>query len=81
MTPQELGQCRGMWCEDIYGDLYIYLGAPTESAAYDKETGAPLGTFIDPREPNTTQAPLAAFASRPDFPRAWQADGQPPRTI
>ena len=78
MTPQERGQCRGMWCEDIYGDLFIYLGAPTGSTTYDEETGAPMGTFIDPQEPDTIEAPLAAFASRLDLPRAWQADGTPP---
>ena len=78
MTPQERGQCRGMWCEDIYGDLYIYLGAPTGSTTYDEETGALMGTFIDPQEPDIIEAPLAAFASRFDLPRAWQADGTPP---
>ena len=78
MTPQERAQCRGMWCEDIHGDLYVYLGTPTGSAAHDEETGAPMGTFIDTQEPDIIDAPFAAFATRPDLSRAWQADGQPP---
>lgn len=79
MTPQERAQCRGMWCEDLHGDLFVYLGAPTVSIAHDEETGAPMGTFIDAQEPDTIEAPLAAFAPRFDLPRAWQADGQPPQ--
>lgn len=78
MTEEERAESRGQWCEDIYGDLYIYLGAPTGSTTYDEETGALMGTFIDPQEPDIIDAPLAAFASRFDFPRAWGADGTPP---
>lgn len=80
MTPQERAQCRGMWCEDIYGDLYVYLGTPPGSTTHDEETGAPMGTFIDTQEPDTIEAPLATFTPRPDLPRAWREDGQPPRT-
>ena len=78
MTPQERAQCRGMWCEDIHGDLYVYLGTPTGSAAHDEETGAPMGTFIDTQEPDIIDAPFAAFAPRFDLPRAWTPDGKPP---
>lgn len=78
LTSEERAQCRGMWCEDIHGDLYVYLGAPTLSIAHDEETGAPMGTFINTQEPETIEAPLAAFAPRFDLPRAWAADGQPP---
>ena len=78
MTPQELAQSRGMWCEDIYGDLYIYLGTPPGGTTYDEETGAPMRTFIDTQTPDTIEAPLATFTPRPDIPRAWAADGTPP---
>lgn len=78
MTPQELANIAGMWCEDIYGDLFIYLGTPPGSTTRDEETGAPMGTFIDTRVPDTIEAPLAAFAARPDLPRTWNRDGQPP---
>lgn len=78
MTPQERAQCLGLWCEDIHGDLFVYLGTPTLSIAHDEETGAPMGTFINPQEPCTIEAPLAAFAPRFDLPRAWASDGQPP---
>lgn len=78
MTPQERAQCRGMWCEDTHGDLFIYLGAPTGSATYDEETGALMGTFIDPHEPDTIESPLLTFTLRPDLPRAWAPDGTPP---
>lgn len=78
MTPQERAQCQGMWCEDIYGDLYVYLGTPPGSTTHDEETGAPMGTFIDTQEPDTIEAPLAEFATRPEFPCAWGQDGAAP---
>lgn len=78
MTEEERGQFRGAWCEDIYGDLYIYLGHTPGGTTHDEETGAPMGAFIDTRQAGLIEAPLAAFASRLDLPRAWQADGQPP---
>lgn len=78
MTTQESAQCRGMWCEDEYGEIYIYLGYTPGGTAYDEETDAPMGTFIDTQEPETIEAPLTEFTPRFDIPRAWQADGQPP---
>ena len=78
MTEEERAESRGQWCEDIYGDLYIYLGHTPGGTTHDEETGAPMGAFIDPQEPDIIEAPLAAFASRFDFPRAWGADGKPP---
>ena len=78
MTEEERAECRGLWCEDIYGELYIYLGYTPGGTSYDEETGAPMGTFIDTQEPETIEAPLTEFTPRPDRPRAWAADGTPP---
>lgn len=77
MTPQERAKCRGQWCEDAHGVLYIYLGTPTKSATYDKETGSPMGTFINPREPDAIEAPITTFTPHFDLPCTWNSDGTP----
>lgn len=74
MTPGECIEYVGTWCEDIYGDRYIFLG----NTARDEETGAPMGSFLDILEADIIDAPLAAFATRHDLPRAWTPDGDPP---
>lgn len=80
MTEEERAECQGMWCEDIYGGLYIYLGHTPGGTTHDEETGAPMGAFIDTQEPDIIEAPLGAFTPRIDLPGAWQTDGQPPLT-
>lgn len=74
MTAGERIKYVGTWCEDIYGDLYIFLG----NTARDEETGAPMGIFLDTEASDIIDAPLAAFATRHDLPRAWTPDGDPP---
>lgn len=74
MTPGECIEYVGTWCEDICGDRYIFLG----NTARDEETGAPMGSFLDTLEADIIDAPLAAFATRHDLPRAWTPDGDPP---
>ena len=71
MTPQERAQCRGMWCETALSKaLVIYVAGDQ-----DNEEKA---VVVNPKSQFRTVTPLRALTPRPDLPRAWQADGQPP---
>lgn len=77
MTPQERTECVGMWCEDIFRDLYVFLGHMPGGTILDEQTGQPMGAFIDTQEQDAIEAPLATFLPRFDLPRAWTPTGQP----
>lgn len=71
MTPQERAQCRGMWCETALSKaLVIYVAGDQ-----DNEEKA---VVVNPKSQFRTVTPLRALTPRPELPRAWQADGQPP---
>lgn len=70
MTPQERAQCRGMWCEEKDGFMCIYMGADA--------TPEQTGVFAYPASMNAMRTFLNRVIPRPDLPRAWAADGQPP---
>lgn len=73
LTPQERTQCRGMWCDfpdpDERTNLAIYVGdSPNHQGFCELIHEGQIGTFTIPEN----------LTPRPDLPRAWQADGQPP---
>lgn len=73
MTPQERAQCRGMWCDfpdpDERTNLAIYVGDSLKHEGFcELIHEGQLGTLTIPEN----------LTPRPDLPRAWQADGQPP---
>lgn len=69
LTPEERSQCRGMWCEDEDGKLCIYR------ADHMRDW---LAICIYPGRVSTIAAKYDLITLRPDLPRAWQANGQPP---
>lgn len=70
MTPRERAQCRGMWCEDEDGFLFVYRG--------DHIGRDWLAVCAYPEDVHESYSPLDYLTPRPDLPRAWQSDGQPP---
>lgn len=70
MTTEERTQCRGMWCEEKDGSMCIYMGADA--------TPEQTGVFAYPASEIPMRVFLNRVTPRPDLPRAWQADGQPP---
>lgn len=70
LTPEELNQCKGMWCEDEDGNLCIYRA--------DHRVPSWLAICIYPDRVGTIAAKYDLITLRPDLPRAWQADGTPP---
>ena len=73
MTPQERAQCRGMWCDfpdpDERTNLAIYVGDSLNHQGFcELIHEGQLGTLTIPEN----------LTLRPDLPRAWQANGQPP---
>lgn len=70
MTPQERARCRGMWCE-------IDTPVGPELAIYDQSRWTKEPTLFEP-EYGYFETDLSKVTPRPDLPRAWQADGQPP---
>lgn len=70
MTPEELAQCKGMWCEDKHGPLCIYMG--------DDQVWEELGICTYPASAIAMRAKLENLIPRPDLPRAWTPDGTPP---
>lgn len=70
MTPQERARCVGMWCEDEDGFLCVYRG---------DHTGRDwLAVCAYPEDVHGSYMALDALTPRPDLPRAWQPNGQPP---
>lgn len=67
MSEEARAEHRGMWCEDASGALCVYMGDYRGLAvgAYPVRALV-MSSFIDELTP------------RPDLPRAWTADGQPP---
>lgn len=70
MTPEELAQCEGMWCEDEDGNLCIYKA--------DHRVPKWLAICIYPDRVGTIASVHSRITLRPDLPRAWRADGTPP---
>lgn len=73
MTTEERTQCRGMWCDfpspDERTNLAIYVGdSPKHQGFCELIHEGQLGTITIPEN----------LTPRPDIPRAWHADGQPP---
>lgn len=73
MTPQERSHCRGMWCDfpdpDERTNLAIYVGdSPNNQGFCELIHEGQLGTLTIPEN----------LTPRPDLPRAWTPDGQPP---
>lgn len=76
MTPQERGQCRGMWCDytrdGVEKELVIVAaGTNDEGRIPCVNPGAPFPSAWVP-EPWT-------LTPRPDLPRAWAPDSRPPQ--
>lgn len=72
MTPREREQCRGMWCEDEDGFLFVYRG--------DHIGRDWLAVCAYPEDVHESYSPLGYLTPRPDLPRAWSKDGTPPKT-
>lgn len=70
MTPREREQCRGMWCEDEDGFLFVYRG--------DHIGRDWLAVCAYPEYVHESYLPLDYLTPRPDLPRAWNPDGTPP---
>lgn len=70
MTPEEREQCRGMWCEDEDGFLFVYRG--------DHIGRDWLAVCAYPEDVHESYLPLDYLTPRPDLPRAWNPDGTPP---
>lgn len=70
MTPGEREQCRGMWCEDEDGFLFVYRG--------DHIGRDWLAVCAYPEDVHESYLPLDYLTLRPDLPRAWNPDGTPP---
>lgn len=73
MTPEERAGCRGMWCDfpdpDERTNLAIYVGdSPRHQGFCELIHEGQLGTLTIPEN----------LTPRPDLPRAWAPDGQPP---
>lgn len=78
MTPEEINQCRGMWCDcdDDEGNIYLYVfnGMRGKDAIFTtpgivQGGGGPGWTLPDFGK---------LITPRFDLPRAWNADGTPP---
>lgn len=69
MTPGEREQCRGMWCEDEDGFLFVYRG--------DHIGRDWLAVCAYPEDVHESYLPLDYLTLRPDLPRAWNPDGMP----
>lgn len=69
LTPEERSQCRGMWCEDEDGKLCIYRADHMHDW---------LAICIYPDRVGVFAAKYDLVTLRPDLPRAWAPDGQPP---
>lgn len=67
LTPEERAQCRGMWAGTFTG----YTGV----IVYENGKQAYL---IIPEFNREQTLPLDKVTPRPDLPRAWAPDGQPP---
>lgn len=70
LTPEELAQCKGMWCEDEDGRLCIYRA--------DHRGTNWLAICIYPDRVGVIAAKYDLITPRFDLPRAWAPDGQPP---
>ena len=73
MTEEERAQCVGMWCgfpdPDERTNLAIYVGdSPSHQGFCELIHEGQLGTLTIPDN----------LTPRPDLPRAWTPDGQPP---
>ncbi|EGT5595035.1 hypothetical protein B7O34_10860 [Corynebacterium striatum] len=69
MTPEEREQCRGMWCEDEDGFLFVYRG--------DHIGRDWLAVCAYPEDVHESYLPLDYLTLRPDLPRAWAPNGKP----
>lgn len=72
MTPQERAECVGMWAETSNGlaiiiEPFFTDGALDTTVAFSLKPEVKIAQYV-----------AAYVTPRPDLPRAWQADGQPP---
>ena len=77
MTPEEIDQCVGMWCncDDDEGNvfLYVFSGMRGKDAIFDTPGNVQSGGG-----PGWTLPTFAKLITpRPDLQRAWNADGTP----
>ena len=75
MTEEERAECVGSWCDYTRDgkekDLVIVVAGTNDAGRIPcVNPGAPIPSAWAP-EPRM-------LTPRPDLPRAWQADGQPP---
>ena len=70
MAPEERAQCRGMWCEDEDGFLCVYKG--------DHLGRDWLSVCAYPEDVHESYKAHEYLTPRPDLPRAWTPEGQPP---
>ena len=72
MTVQERKECVGMWAETTNG-LAIIIEPFYTDGSLDTAVVLSLKPKVE-----ILQCIAAYVIPRPDLPRAWQADGQPP---
>lgn len=70
MTEEERAECVGMWCKSKDGVLFIYMG--------DHIVRDWMGIFACPKFSGNHVLSLDDLTPRPDLPRAWTPNGQPP---
>lgn len=71
MTPEQRANCVGMWCDTPKGTFVLLGRFCQELEIFGWQLVAPSGGMkIDYQPGNITP--------RPDLPRAWAPDGQPP---
>ena len=79
MAPQERAQCLGMWCYIFDREGEPPIGEGIIAGYKESDDGRTLAV-IDHPHPDAGKwgHELNKVSSRPDLPRAWQADGRPP---
>lgn len=71
MTPEELKECVGMWCE-CDGNLWVVRSVYEAIGGTHCRLISPVTGTVTPFTPSD------AVTLRPELPRAWNPDGTPP---
>lgn len=70
LTPEELDEAEGLWCEDGEGNLCIYRADPRVPSW--------LAVCVYPDRVDNIASARSRITLRYDLPRAWSPDGTPP---
>lgn len=70
LTPEELNEAEGLWCEDEDGNLCIYREDPRVPNW--------LAVCVYPDRVDNIASARSRITLCYDLPRAWSSDGTPP---